>query len=61
MSQKLPVDRFEWFKYTFRLNEDFIKIYNKDSKMGYFLESDVQYPKQFHKLHSDSSFLLEKL
>ena len=25
MSQKLPVNNFEWIKYTFQFNEDFIK------------------------------------
>ena len=28
MSQKLPVNNFEWIKYTSQYNEDFIKNYN---------------------------------
>ena len=28
MSQKLPVNNFEWIKNIFQLNEDFIKSYN---------------------------------
>ena len=38
MSQKLPVNRFEWIKDTYQFNEDFIKIYNEESNEGYFLE-----------------------
>ena len=29
MSQKLPVNNFEWIKYTSQYNEDFIKSYNE--------------------------------
>ena len=29
MSQKLPVNNFEWIKYTSQYNEDFIKNYNE--------------------------------
>ena len=49
MSQKLPVNNFEWMEETFQFNEDFIKNYNKESDEGYFLEVDVQYPKKIHK------------
>ena len=31
MSQKLPVNKFEYIKDTSQLNEDFIKIYNEES------------------------------
>ena len=31
MSQKLPVNNFEWIKDTFQFNEDFIKNYNEKS------------------------------
>ena len=43
MSQKLPVNNFEWIKDTSQFNEDFIKNYNEESDEGYFLEVDVQY------------------
>ena len=43
MSQKLPVNNFEWIKYTSQFNEDFIKTYNEGTDEGYFLEVDVQY------------------
>ena len=29
MSQKLPVNNFEWMKDTFQFDEDFIKNYNE--------------------------------
>ena len=41
MSQKVPVNNFEWIEDTFQFNEDFIKIYNEESNEGYFLEVDV--------------------
>ena len=40
-----------WMKNNSNLNEGFIKSYNEDSKIGYLLEVDVQFPKQLHKLH----------
>ena len=42
MSQKFPVNNFEWMKDIFQLNYDFIKNYNEESDEGYFLEVDVQ-------------------
>ena len=42
MSQKLPVNKFEWIEDVSQFNEDFIKIYNEDSNEGYFLEVVVQ-------------------
>ena len=61
MSQKLPVNKFEWIKDTSKFNEDFIKSYNEESGEGYFLQVDVQYPKKLHELHIDSSFLPERM
>ena len=43
MSQKRPVNNFEWLENTSQFNEDFIKNYNEESDKGYFLEPDVQY------------------
>ena len=40
MSQKLPVNTFEWIQETSQLNEDFIKNYNQEIDEGYFLEVD---------------------
>ena len=45
MSQKLPVNSFKWVKKLSKFNERFIKSYNENSNKGYFLEVDVEYPK----------------
>ena len=42
ISQKLPLNNFEWIEKTSQFNEDFIKNYNWESDKGYFLEVDVQ-------------------
>ena len=42
ISEKLPVNNFEWIKDTSQFNEDFMKNYNGESDEGYFLEVDVQ-------------------
>ena len=44
ISQKLPVNNFEWTKDTFQSNEGFMKSYNEERDEGYFLKVDVQYP-----------------
>ena len=61
MSQKLPVNNFKWVKDTSRINEEFIKNYNENSKKGYILEVDVKYPKKLHNLHSDLPFLPKRM
>ena len=57
MSQKLPVNNFDWIKYIFQFNEDFIKNYNKETDDEYFFEVDVQYPDKLQELHNDLPFL----
>ena len=47
MSQKLPVNNFEWMKDTSQFDE------------GYFLEVDVEYLEQLHELHNDLTYLSE--
>ena len=61
MSQKLPVNKFEWVEDTSQFNEDFIKNYNEESDEGYFLEVDVQYPENLHEFHNDLPFLPERM
>ena len=48
MSQKLPVNKFEWIEDTSQFNEGFIKNYNEKSDEEYFLEVDVKYPEKVH-------------
>ena len=45
--------------YLFKIDQDFMKNYDKDSDKGYILEVDVKYPKNLHDLHSDLLFLPE--
>ena len=60
MSQKLPVNKFEWIEETSQFNEDFTKNYNEENDEGYFLEVDVQYPEKLHELHNDLPFFPER-
>ena len=61
MFQKFPVNGFEWVEELSQFNEDFIKNYDEDSNKGYFLEVDVEYPKNLFNLHSDLPFLPERI
>ena len=61
MAQKLPADGFEWDKNNSKFNKNFIKKYDKDSKNGYILEVDVEYPKGFHSLQSNLRFPPERM
>ena len=56
MSQKVPINNFDWVKDTSQFNEDLIKNYNEKSDEGYFLEVDIQYPENLHNLHNDLPF-----
>ena len=60
MSKKLPVNGFKWENDLSRFNEDFIKNYNENSDIGYFLEVDVEYPKKLFSSHKELPFLLER-
>ena len=57
MSQKLPINGFMWYNdYLSDFNEDFIKDYYKISDAGYFLEVDVEYPKNYGVLRKNYHF-----
>ena len=60
ISQKLPVNGFEWVEDLSQFKEDFIKNYNEGSNKGYFLEVHVEYLKKSFNLHSDLPFLSER-
>ena len=61
MSQKLLVNDFMWVEETFPFNEDFIKIYNENSNIGYFIEADVLYPEKLYELHNNLPILSESV
>ena len=60
MSQKVPANGFKWVGKLSKFNERFIKSYNENSDKGYFLEVDVEYPKNLFNSQEDLPFLLER-
>ena len=56
-----PVNNFEWIKGTSQFNENFLKNYNKESDVGYFLAVDIQYLEKLHELHNYLPFLPERM
>ena len=60
MPKKLPINGFKWENDLSRFNERFIKNYNENSNVGYFLELDIEYPKQLWSFHKDLPFLPER-
>ena len=61
MSKKLPLDNFKWVDDLSMFTEDFIKSYDEEIDIGYLLVVAVEYPKNFHMLHSDLPFLPERM
>ena len=61
MSQELPVNDVKWVKQEelSKFNEDFIKNYDENGNIGYFLEVDIDYPKELFDLHKYLPFLPE--
>ena len=61
MTEKLPVRGFKWVNDISKIDEDFVKDYNKNDNKGYILDVDVDYPSKLQNLHSDLPFLPEKM
>ena len=57
MCEKLPVNGFKRVTKLDKFNEDFIKNYNENSNVRYFLDVDVEYPRNLHKMHGHLPFL----
>ena len=57
MSQKLPVNGFEWVKTLLKFHECFIKNWDENSDKGCFLGVDVEYTKNLFDLYMDLPFL----
>ena len=61
MSKTLPVDRFKWVDDLSMFTVDFIKSYDEEGDVGYLLVVDIEYPKTLRMLHSDLSFLPDRM
>ena len=59
MVQNLPTHGFKWESGEDFTPETIDEVVKKD-KTGYFLEDDVNYPKELHKNHNELPFLVEK-
>ena len=57
---KIPVNGFKWENDLSRFNETFIKNYDENSDVPYFLQVDIDYPKQLWGFHKDLPFLPER-
>ena len=58
--KKLPINGFKGENDPSKFNENFIKNYNENSDVGYFLEVHIEYPKQLWSSHKDLRFLPER-
>ena len=61
MTEKLPVRGFKWVNDISEIDENFVKVYNKNDNKGYILDVDVDYPNKLQNLHSDLPFLPERM
>ena len=61
MSKKWSVDGFEWVEDISGIDENFIKNYDEDSNVGYFIEVHIEYLIGLHTLDSDLPFLPERM
>ena len=61
MTEKFPVRGFKWMEDISKIDEDFVKVYNKNDNKGYILDVDVDYPNKLQNLHSDLPFLPERM
>ena len=61
MTEKLPVRGFKWLDDISRMDEDFVKGYNKNDIKGYIFEVNVDYPSKLQNIHSDLPFLPERM
>ena len=61
MSQKFPVDGFEWVDDISEIDKNFVKNYDEDSNVGYVIKADIKYPKELHNEHSHLPFLRERM
>ena len=58
ISEYLPYGEFEWLKNIDRFD---VSSISEKSKIGYFLEVDLEYPDELLELHNDYPLAQEKL
>ena len=58
MGEYLPYGEFEWLK---NVNQFDVNSVSEKSEIGYFIEVDLEYPDELHKLHYDYRLAPEKL
>ena len=51
----------KWVKNVSKIDKDFMKNYNKDEDIGYFRNINIEYLRELHNLHSDLTFLRERM
>ena len=56
MSQPLPTGRSKWLK-----EDKWDDIFKNKERLGYFIECDLEFPKNIHYLHNDYTLAPEKL
>ena len=61
MTGKLPVGGSKWVKNVSKIDEEFIKNYDENSDIGFFLKVDIECSKELHDLQSDLPFLPQKM
>ena len=61
MTKKLLVKGFRWMEDISKIDEGFVKVYNKNDNKGYILDVHVDYPSKLQNLHSDLPFLPERM
>ena len=61
MTEKVSVRGFRWMDDISKMDEDFVRGYDKNDIKECILEEDVDYPNELQNLHSDLPFLPERM
>ena len=61
MLWNLQVNNFMWIKANSEFNGYFLENCNEESKEGYFLEVNIQYPEKLHELHNGLPIIPERM
>ena len=61
ITQKISQNDFKWVEELSDFNESYINSYNKESDEGYFIEVNIQYPKNWLKLYNNFLLLPERI